>query len=229
MTDFIRYAGILAFSLMFFVSCKEKPADVQAKDAVAAKGTTTGTKYTTNRTMSEIFWEGKSPGGAHVGSIKVAEGELYFDQGFTGGKFTIDMTTINVMDLNGEEKQSLESHLKGTGKDGVADFFNVTKYPTATFEIVEISGASAEHNSNSTVTGNLTMLGVSKLISFAANISVSPAEITITTNPFSINRTDWGIKYGSKSFFQDLKDKFIEDNINLRISLRAVSAAAPTM
>ncbi len=223
-----RIITVLIFGLLSAVSCKEKNTAITTKEAAPVQSKYTGQRFVTNRTIADIRWEGASPGGKHNGSIKVADGEVFFDKGFTGGKFTIDMNTINVFDLEGDKKKDLEEHLKGTGKDGGADFFNVTKFPTATFEIIEVAGSSAEKNSNSTVSGNLTMLGVTKLISFAANISYSPEQITISTNPFTINRTDWGIKYGSKSFFQDLKDNFIEDNITLQMSILALADKGQT-
>jgi polyisoprenoid-binding protein YceI len=220
------FYAIMITLIIGMASCKNKDTAIQAQDAAAVTNTAKGKRYTTNGAMSDIRWSGSSPGGSHNGSIKVSEGEVFFDKGKFQGSFTIDMNTLNVLDLEGDEKKSLEEHLKGTGADGASDFFNVTKFPTAKFEILEVIGASDQPNSNSTITGNLTMLGITKLISFPGNLSVGDEDIVISTNPFTINRTDWGIKYGSKTFFQDLKDKFIDDNITLQISLRCMADGA---
>jgi polyisoprenoid-binding protein YceI len=223
-----RIFTILVFGLILVTSCKEKENVIVAKEAAKTQTKFAGQRFVTNRTIADIRWSCASPGKVHNGSIRVADGELYFDKGFTGGKFTIDMNTINVLDLEGSKKKDLEDHLKGTGKDGASDFFNVTKFPTATFDIIEVAGSSAERNTNSTVSGNLTILGVTKLISFGANISYSPEQITISTNPFTINRTDWGIKYGSKTYMQDLKDNFIDDYITIQMSILAVADKGQT-
>jgi polyisoprenoid-binding protein YceI len=213
---------VLTLATMIF-SCKNK--EVQSVTASEASTASTpvgsGTKYVASPATSDIRWIGSSPGGSHNGSLKILDGQIYFDSGsFTGGKFTINMKSINVQDLEGDEKNSLESHLKGTGDKAEADhFFNINEYPTATFEVVEIVGASDQKNSNSTVTGNLTMRGITKMITFAANISIGEDDLVISTIPFTINRTDWGIKYSSKTFIDNLKDDFIDDNITMQISL----------
>lgn len=223
-----RFSLLLLLALSIF-SCKDKAVEATTTEAETTSATAEpqGTKFITNATMAKIVWEGAKPAGTHTGTINISEGALYVNDGaLTAGSFVIDMNSINVTDLEGSYKTDLETHLKGTGAEGSADFFNVTKYPTAKFEIIEIIGTSDQPNSNATVTGNLTLLDVTKAISFPANISIGQANISVNTNPFSINRTDWGIKYGSKTFFDNLADKFINDDIKLQISLTASLPAA---
>jgi len=74
---------------------------------------------------------------------------------------------------------------------------------------------------NGTVTGNLTLNGVTKSISFPGSIDISERGVTLATNDFTINRTDFGMKYGSASFFDNLKDKAINDAVGLKIKFRA--------
>ncbi len=220
MKSSLKISMLLILALNIF-SCKEKTAETT--EEVAAVAEPIGTKFVTDATMAKLMWAGSKPTGTHSGSISVKEGSLYVNDGMiTAGSFIIDMNSINVLDLEGKEKASLEEHLKGTGSEGASDFFNVSVHPTAKFEIIEIIGTSEQPNSNSTVSGNLTMLGVTKAISFATNIGIGEANITINSNPFTINRTDWGIKYGSKTFFDNLADKFIDDNITLQLSMSAV-------
>ncbi len=206
-----------------FTSCKEKTTEA-AQDAQKV-AEPAGVKFVTDATLARIIWEGKKPTGTHSGMISISEGSIYVNDGMiTAGNFIINMNSINTTDLQGDEKTSLDEHLKGTGSDGAKDFFNVKEFPTAKFEISEIIGTSEQPNSNATVSGNLTMLGITKGISFAANIGITPDNIVVNTNPFTINRTDWGIKYGSSTFFSDLADKVIDDNITLQISLSGILA-----
>jgi len=67
----------------------------------------------------------------------------------------------------------------------------------------------------------LTMMGMTKSVTFPADVQVTDNGVSVATSDFTINRTDWGLKYGSASFFNDLKDKAINDNIGLSIRLRA--------
>lgn len=220
------------FSLLFvlalsIISCKEKATEATDANAVAA---TEGAKFVADAAATKISWEGSKPAGKHMGTINLTQGEVFMTgDSITGGSFTLDMNTITVTDLQGDEKASLEGHLKGTAKEGVEDFFNTTKYPTAKFEITSVAPATDVPGANVNVTGNLTLLETTKSITFPANVTVADSTVNVTAAPFTINRTDWGIKYGSKTFFDNLADKFIDDNISLSISLTANKevAAAP--
>ena len=71
---------------------------------------------------------------------------------------------------------------------------------------------------------HLTLKGIKKNISFPATISSNDSETTITSDVFTINRTEWGVNYGSKSVFENLGDKFINDDIEIKVSLKAKKA-----
>ena len=139
------------------ISCKDKAIETGSEEiAVAAEGQ--GKAYTTDANMSQLNWEGSKPTGKHMGNIKITEGTLYADSNtVTAGNFTIDMTSINVTDLEGDDKASLEAHLKGTETDGATDFFNVTQFPTAQFEITKVGAKTDTPPSNVLVTGNLKL------------------------------------------------------------------------
>lgn len=68
----------------------------------------------------------------------------------------------------------------------------------------------------------LSIKGVSKSISFPANVEISDTQIIAKTVQFFIDRTDWDVKYKSKKFLHDLKDKFINDEIGLQITINTV-------
>jgi len=181
----------------------------QAATAVMVSGT-----YTVEPS-SVVEWVGKKPTGQHTGTIGLQSGSLTIDNGKVTGDFTIDMNSITVTDITeADGKLDLEAHLKGTGKeDGADHFFNVKTYPTGTFKLTSFDGAN--------VTGDLTLKGKTKTISFPATLTITDNEVTLESKPFEINRVDFGVNYASKSVFGDLKDKFINDEIELVVKVKA--------
>lgn len=181
----------------------------QAANAVMVSGT-----YTVEPS-SVVEWVGKKPTGQHTGTIGLQSGSLTIDNGKVTGDFTIDMNSITVTDITeADGKLDLEAHLKGTGKeDGADHFFNVKTYPTGTFKLTSFDGAN--------VTGDLTLKGKTKTISFPATLTITDNEVTLESKPFEINRVDFGVNYASKSVFGDLKDKFINDEIELVVKVKA--------
>jgi polyisoprenoid-binding protein YceI len=88
------------------------------------------------RADSKVTWTGTKVIGYHQGIVKIKEGKVKVkDEKLIGGYFVIDMTTITCTDIPDTDpipKKKLESHLKD------ADFFDVAKYPTAKFEIIDV-------------------------------------------------------------------------------------------
>jgi polyisoprenoid-binding protein YceI len=151
---------------------------------------------------SKVVWKGYKVTGSHEGTISIKSGDLIFEgDKLTGGEFVIDMTSITVTDLEGDYKGKLEGHLKSD------DFFGVANHPTASlvFSSVEPSGKNAYN-----VTGDLTIKGITKPISFSISIYGSKA-----TASLKIDRSQYDVKYGSTSFFDGLKDKAIYDEFDL--------------
>ncbi len=217
---FLSNLFLVAMMAIAFTSCKNNPEPTSDATEVAAEAV--GVDYTVSPDAAKINWEGSKPTGTHNGSISISEGTLSVANGaVTAGNFTIDMKTITVLDLQGDEKGYLESHLIGTAKPEEADhFFNVAKYPTAKFEIVSVTPTSGQ-TYNSDVKGNLTIRDITKEITIPANITVAADNVVVTTEQFMINRTEWGVNYGSKSIFDNLGDKFINDEIKLQIMVEA--------
>ena len=154
---------------------------------------------------SSINWTGTKVTGKHSGNINLQEGHLIMDGAeLVGGSITIDMTSIIVLDLKGDSKASLERHLKSD------DFFGVANHPTANLVI-----SSAKRNGGLyTVTGTITIKGVSEPITFDLGIKEQIATASLT-----INRTLFGIRYGSGSFFDNLGDKAISDDFEINAKL----------
>lgn len=213
---------VIAAFLMAVVGCKNdknKAETSEAKDAATAQAEAMEFKVDTS--ASTIEWKGRKPTGEHTGTIKLAEGTFSAnDSIIESGSFVIDMLSINVTDLEGQDKKDLEAHLMGTveGKEG--DFFNATKYPESTFEVTGIT----EENGQKMLSGNLTIKENTKNITFPVNINRSGDDIQITSEEFTIDRTNWDVNFGSRSVFDGLGDNFVNDDIVLKIDLKATKA-----
>jgi polyisoprenoid-binding protein YceI len=168
-----------------------------------------------NVTNSTVFWTGTAEvGKAHMGTINASSGTIRVANGkIVGGEINLDLKSLAVTDLTGEEKADLEKHLKAT------DFFEVAKFPTGKFKINEIM-PGRDQNFNTILSGDLTLKGVTKNVNIPANVKIEGGKLTATTPTFSINRVDFGIKYAS-SLVEKVKDKIIKDAVLLRIELNA--------
>ncbi|QNJ96766.1 YceI family protein [Constantimarinum furrinae] len=210
--------ALIAFVFAGFTSCKEKNSDTLGEAEEVVEASDAAVTYTVNTEKSVINWKGEKPTATHTGTIKLSSGELSaVNRDIEAGKFTIDMNSITDTDLEGKAKANLEAHLKGTveGKEG--DFFNVPKYPESTFELTGVSG----ENGKITVSGNLTIKDQTHNIEFPATVSFPGDEIFLKSAPFTIDRTKWGVNFGSKSIFDNLGDKFINDEVELVVELHA--------
>jgi len=155
---------------------------------------------------STIVWQGSKVIGQHEGQVALESGELVFKDGIlTGGSFTISMNTISCTDLKGITAKKLVGHLMA------ADFFQVEDFPTANLIITK---AVKREGSNYILTGDLTIKGITKSITFDAVVDANAA-----TAEISVDRTLYGIKYGSGSFFKGLGDKAIKNEFQLTVNL----------
>lgn len=219
---FITTIAITALVITAY-SCKgEKKNETEATTAEEViEAPVTATTYNVDTASSTIEWIGSKPTEKHTGTLKLASGSFEAKEGaIESGSFVIDMTSINVTDLEGDDKAYLEGHLKGEGEGKEDHFFNIAKFPKATFEVTGIT----EKEGKTFIEGNLTIKDTKKNISFPATTSVEGDVITLNTEIFTINRTEWGVNYGSKSVFENLGDKFINDDIEIKISLKANKA-----
>lgn len=214
---FLNFA-LIAFVGLATISCKDtKEADTKEAQEVA-DATPVSIAYNVDTAASKITWKGSKPLGTHNGTIDLTSGSLMVTgEEIEAGKFTIDMNTITDLDLEGDMKASLEDHLKGTveGKEG--DFFNVNEYPTSTFQLTGITTTDGK----TMVSGNLTIKDKTNNISFPAVITMNENSMTLISETFTIDRTKWGVNYGSKTVFDNLGDKFISDDVELTVSLVA--------
>lgn len=175
--------------------------------SVLAASFTTTIKKKIDLNESSITWTGKKILGSHTGTIQLQEGYLEMDGSeLVGGMFVVDMTTIVVTDLEaGKGKEKLEGHLKSD------DFFGIANHPTATLTIK----SATRDGSSYEVMGDLTIKGVTQSVTFDMDMGANAAIASI-----KIDRTKYGVKYGSGSFSDNLGDKAISNKFSLDVSLK---------
>ena len=167
-------------------------------------------------TSGTVYWSAKKAiGDPHYGSIDVSDGVLHVKDGqLVGGLATIDMNSLSISDpQDPKERADLAAHLMAS------DFFDVKKYPTATFAIDEVL-PSRDPNFNAIIRGNLTLKDKTNPVNIPAKLEIKGKELVATTVTFPINRTQWGVNFRS-GILGTTKDKLIEDVITLTISLKA--------
>lgn len=176
-----------------------------------------GIQLTVDTAQSVIEWKGFKVGGTHHGTLKLKSGEVTVkDSTLQAGSFIVDMNTLVDLDQTvAATNKMLVDHLKS------ADFFDVASFPEAKFEVTSSEAVSGNDSINYKISGNLTMKGVDKNVTFGAKVEKNGEVYTAETVPFTINRTQWGVNFGSKSVFADLKEKIVDDNIELKIKIVA--------
>jgi len=164
-------------------------------------------KAEVNIQKTTVEWLGKKIGGKHEGNIQLKSGYLELKEGeIVAGSFVVDMTSITNTDLKDEgSNQKLVGHLKSD------DFFGVQTYPTAEFVVTK---SSKSNNGTATLTGDITIKGNTESISF--EVVRAGKEYTAKLD---IDRSKFDVRYGSKSFFDNLGDKAINDIFTLDIKL----------
>ncbi len=175
--------------------------------AISFASFTVISEKTVNVENSKVTWKGYKVTGSHEGTIALASGVLKFEsEKLVGGEFSIDMTTITNTDIEGEYAKNLEGHLKSD------DFFGVEKHPTAG---INFTSVKASGKNSYTVVADLTIKGKTNPITFEMSIYGSKA-----TAALKVDRTKYDVKYGSSSFFDNLKDKAIYDEFDLVVDLQ---------
>ena len=173
----------------------------------ASPQTAGGQKYAITPQNSKVEFIGSKVTGSHNGSFEKFNGEIHYannDPAQSHVTITIDTSSIKADD------PKLTEHLK------TPDFFDVAKYPQATFTSTAIK-AGGEKGATNTITGNLKMHGVEKSVTFPATIAVTGDTATVDAN-FAINRKDFGINYAGA------QDNLIRDEVVMTLRIRANKA-----
>jgi polyisoprenoid-binding protein YceI len=194
---------LASLAVTLFVSASVSAADNDKK----------ATNLKVNPAKSELVWTGKKVTGEHTGKIALKEGTITLDGAkLTGGKFVADLTSITNTDLTDKEYNGkLIGHLKSE------DFFSVEKHPTSTFVITK---ATPKSTGVYEVTGDLTIKGITKPVTFPVTVKTT-ATGAEATGKMVVDRSKYDIKYNSKSFFENLGDKVINDDFTIDVKLVA--------
>lgn len=163
---------------------------------------------------SDVHWWGykiaKTEASSHDGTVNVKSGNIVMKGNqVVGGSFVLDMTSINATDLSGEYQTKLNGHLKN------GDFFEVDKYPTATYTITSVK-KNSDKIYNYIVNGNLTVKGKTHAVSFPAKISYSKGVVSLVSNKFSFDRQQFDVAY--KAAMQDV---LVKDDIDMLVKVTA--------
>ncbi len=196
-------ASLLAVTLATapVLASNEKPA---AKKPVT---------FVVDARKSTLAWHGKKVTGEHHGTVDLNKGNLIFNgTKLTGGSIEVDMTSLKNLDLTDEGyNKKLVGHLKSD------DFFNVEKYPTATLTLTKVT---PKGGNTYDVTADLTIRGKTAPVTFPATVTLDGKTATANATVV-VDRSKYEVKYGSNSFFENIGDKMIYDEFDLKVNLVA--------
>jgi len=165
---------------------------------LAASAGAADVKYALNGDNTQVSFVGTKPGGMHTGGFKKLTGTATIPDG------KLEAMTIEVeidTDSLFSDNEKLTGHLKQP------DFFGVKDHPKATFKTTKVEKTDKGYK----ITGDLTMIGKTKPVSFPAKVTEKDGTLSINAG-FSIDRTDWGMNYG--------KGK-IDDKVSLVVAVSA--------
>lgn len=182
-------------------------------------------KYIIDTQQSVVIWKGSTllggwegskflGDGSHTGDVDIVKGELLIDnRHLVGGAVEVNMNTIE----NFVDQRSLNQ---------LPAFFDVKKFPVSTFAITKVetgNDGNRRTHGNIKVTGNLTIEGITKAVTFPAKMYFKDGmDGTVEMNGMLvIDRTDWGIDYGSVKLSDQSVDGAISDDVKLFMKIVA--------
>ena len=197
-------AGLLILSACSDpASDKTKAVTSEAAPVASQPATAQGQKYVITPQNSQITFVASKVTGSHNGSFGDFSGQIDYNGTPEQSRVNINIKSDSIT----TDTPDLTKHLK------TADFFDVAKFPEATFVSTAIK-AGGENGASHTVTGNLTMHGVTKSVTFPATINVTPDVATVDST-FTINRKDFGLNYPGAA------NNAIRDNVVMTLKIRA--------
>ena len=208
--------NLICLICIFMIGCgKEESKKQLIKDTSMEVSSTTSQDSDTlwvDKLNSNVQWIGRKVTGEHSGRIQLAGGFIVKGDGkLNSGEILMNMQSITVDDIeNPKWNQKLVDHLKND------DFFNSEKYPTAKFVFSEFKGKGADTH----VKGNMTIRDKTVALNFVLN-TVIDADSSYASGSINIDRSLFGVKYGSGSFFKGLGDEMIMDEFSLNFKLIA--------
>lgn len=197
--------SLLLFAVLLSCNNQNQQNSEQASTINAEDG-----QYNIETSQSSIKWTGRELStSSHYGTINLLSGQFEVSNGqILNGEFIVDMTSINNQDMEGDSKSKLEGHLKSD------DFFSVDSHPTA---LLSIQGSELVSEGKWNVTANLTIKGITHSVDFEMRRSEEGWLANLV-----FDRSKYDVKFRSGTFFENLGDKLIYDDIELAINLTTI-------
>ena len=192
-------------TLIVLASCNTNPNQASTQQAQGVA--TADNIYNIETAQSQITWTGREVSTSyHYGTLDFVSGNFEISNGeIVNGEFIVDMTSINNQDMEGDSKARLEGHLKSD------DFFSVESYPTAA---ISINSSELISDGKWNVSADLSIKGFTHPVNF----EMISSEDGWTAN-LVFDRSKYDVRFRSGSFFENLGDKLIYDDIELSINL----------
>ena len=196
--------SIVLIALLGLLSCNMNPNNNEQEASGVSISDNT---YNIETSQSQIIWTGRELSTSSLyGSLNFVSGNFQVLDGvIVGGEFIVDMTSINNQDMEGGSKERLEGHLKSD------DFFSVDTHPTA---ILSINSSELISVGKWNISADLSIKGYTHPVNF---------EMISSEQGWSANlvfdRSKYDVRFRSGSFFENLGDKLIYDDIELSIQL----------
>ncbi len=174
--------------------------------------------YRVDTEASTIEWAGHNPHTRHDGSVRLQRGEIQVRAGQAKGSLVVDMNTIENRSLAGDELQPvLIAHLNSD------DFFFTRLFPTATFTFDSGTPTDPPYVTapNVEIAGKLNLRGATAPVTFTATVYQEGDGPIIAKGGFDLDRTRWGVIYGSTRFFKHLGMHMVFDLIHFEVKIVA--------
>jgi polyisoprenoid-binding protein YceI len=209
----------LAVMSIVMSSCTDNGRKVEANEAQAIEVVKSEAtiELTSLGNGSRVDWRASHLGGAgkRFGKISLQSAKVLINNGeMTNATFIMDMATFTVDNFGDDKKSQAEL----TGHLQSKDFFEIEKFPTSTFEFASLVAVKGNEY-NSLITGNLTIKGETKSISFNANVSISEDMVSIQSEDFAVDRTEWGLLYNVEGSEGVPADYLIANDIGFTIDV----------
>ena len=206
----MRTNALLIVMTVIAFGCEDPGAKVSSAtvESAAAAPASAGSVGDTSKTAgalavnpsnSKIEFVGAKVTASHPGGFTDFSGKVALGDPIEKSQIEVTIQTASLY----ADKEKLAKHLKSP------DFFDVEKFPTATFRSTEIRQDGDGH----TISGDLTLHGVTKRVSFPATVRGTDSEVSASAE-FSINRQDYGISYPG------MRDDLIRDLVVIKLSLK---------
>jgi len=212
----MKKISLAILSLSFFLAACEDPAANKTRavmsdpSAPVANSQTTATaakgeNLAITPSNSKVLFTGSKVTGKHDGGFNEFSGSIALVNGNAAeSSVKVDIETASVF----SDADGLTNHLQA------GDFFDVEKFPKASFVSTKIAPDSSKGPNAFVVTGDLELRGVRKSMTFPAVITVAPADVSVESE-FSVNRKDFGILYPGTA------DDLIRDDVVIKLDLKA--------